>query len=205
VVTWFGLSVFCVTVRRGFWIQFTSVETLTVAGIFPLAKVGEVTETAVNFDVVVFAFLEFLVWASALCNRSTLQCQMLGSYIISHAGLAYWLASQTQSMCLRIGDRRCNKWVDKNLGIWCSLVWCSVIGCMVPYVLKECVTMFLFNCLALEGEGTMILQHTKNHSPSGTVKHPGRTESSATWLCEPQISHDKNLMGCMSHENVTLN
>jgi hypothetical protein len=53
---------------------------------------------------------------------------------------------------------------------------------MVPVVLNECDTAFFLNCLPLEVEGTMILENTKNPSPSGTVKHPGRTQSSTTWL-----------------------
>jgi hypothetical protein len=79
----------CVTVRRRFWIYFTGVETLTAAGVVPLAEVGRVTETAVNFDVVVFAFIQFFIRVSDLCDRSILQCQMLGFYIMLDAGLAY--------------------------------------------------------------------------------------------------------------------
>jgi hypothetical protein len=53
---------------------------------------------------------------------------------------------------------------------------------MVLDVLNKCDTAFFLNSLALEDDGTMIIQNTKNHSPSGTVKYPGRTESSATRL-----------------------
>jgi hypothetical protein len=53
---------------------------------------------------------------------------------------------------------------------------------MIPEVLNECDTAFFRNCLALEDEGIIILENTKNHSPSGSVKHPGRTESSAARL-----------------------
>jgi hypothetical protein len=46
---------------------------LTIACVFPLAKVGRVAETAVHFDVDIFTFTQLFGGASKFCNRSILQ------------------------------------------------------------------------------------------------------------------------------------
>jgi hypothetical protein len=52
--------------------HFTFIKTLTVACVFPLAKVGRVTETAIHFDVDIFTFTQLFGRASKFCNRRIL-------------------------------------------------------------------------------------------------------------------------------------
>jgi hypothetical protein len=70
---WVHISVRLLTEKGSFWMHFTFIKPLTVACVFPLAKVGRVTEATIHCDADILAFIQFFGGAPKFCNRSVVR------------------------------------------------------------------------------------------------------------------------------------
>ena len=80
-------------------------------------------------------------------------------------------------------------WTSEDSVLW-ELMLCH-------WVISSFVLRITLGLLGAEDQGLQSIQKVGTNFPSNTAVCPGRSESSATWLSEPQILHWTSIVHCV--------